>query len=147
MIRPSSTRFNTPLQSQIQSEKMEKGMTEITDLVFSQQNKEREEKEEKSVDAKESAEEENHSGDDSTSPEAKNGGVFGNFISGILHPSGGGDEREGSAAVDEREGSAASDGGGGLIDNIASHLPAPLSDDAAPATEEASILIHSIIHD
>ncbi|XP_021908740.1 cilia- and flagella-associated protein 251 isoform X2 [Carica papaya] len=33
-------------------------------------------------------------------------------------------------------------GGGGLISNIISHLP-----DAAPSTDEASILIHSIVHD
>ncbi|KAL8120350.1 uncharacterized protein LOC141661552 [Apium graveolens] len=37
--------------------------------------------------------------------------------------------------------------GNGVIDNILSNLPTPLPDDAAPASDEASILIHSIIHD
>ncbi|XP_041023835.1 uncharacterized protein LOC121264631 [Juglans microcarpa x Juglans regia] len=38
-------------------------------------------------------------------------------------------------------------GGGGIIEKIVSHLPAPLQDDAATPPDEASILIHSIIHD
>ncbi|KAG2690964.1 hypothetical protein I3843_09G210400 [Carya illinoinensis] len=38
-------------------------------------------------------------------------------------------------------------GGGGIIENLVSHLPAPLQDDVAPPPDEASILIHSIIHD
>ncbi|XP_059461490.1 uncharacterized protein LOC132190497 isoform X2 [Corylus avellana] len=38
-------------------------------------------------------------------------------------------------------------GGGGVIENLVSRLPSPLQDDVAPTTDEASILIHSIIHD
>ncbi|XP_047937954.1 uncharacterized protein LOC125185468 [Salvia hispanica] len=112
-------------------EKMEKGTTDITDIVFSQQNKEREEKvEEESIAGNpkeiEKTEEEKNCGDDSD----KNGGVLSGLIAGILHPTQESDETETS-----------------LMDNIVSHLPAPLSDDAAPATEEASILIHAIVHD
>ncbi|XWS59998.1 hypothetical protein CRYUN_Cryun08bG0170300 [Craigia yunnanensis] len=35
-------------------------------------------------------------------------------------------------------------GGGGIIDNIVSHLPTSLPDDAAPTSEEATILIHIV---
>ncbi|GAV73600.1 hypothetical protein CFOL_v3_17084, partial [Cephalotus follicularis] len=38
-------------------------------------------------------------------------------------------------------------GGGGIIDNIVSHFPISLPGDAAPLPDEASILIHSIVHD
>ncbi|XP_076894059.1 uncharacterized protein LOC143546239 [Bidens hawaiensis] len=34
-----------------------------------------------------------------------------------------------------------------IIDSIVARLPRTLSEDRAPATDEASILIHSIIHD
>ncbi|KAM3381191.1 hypothetical protein P3S68_006764 [Capsicum galapagoense] len=34
-----------------------------------------------------------------------------------------------------------------VLGNILSHLPIPLADDAVPATDEASILIHSVVHD
>ncbi|KAL8509239.1 hypothetical protein ACS0TY_016433 [Phlomoides rotata] len=75
--------------------------------------------------------------------EEKGGGIFNNLISGILNHGGGGGEDG------KREGNEAEDGGGGggLIDSLVSHLPPPLADDAAPAPDEASILIHSIIHD
>lgn len=38
-------------------------------------------------------------------------------------------------------------GGGGIFDNFVSHLPTSLPDDAAPSTDEASILITSIVRD
>ncbi|KAI5325968.1 hypothetical protein L3X38_035042 [Prunus dulcis] len=38
-------------------------------------------------------------------------------------------------------------GGGGIIDNFVSRLPTSLPDDAAPSTDEASILITSIVRD
>ncbi|KAI9152974.1 hypothetical protein LWI28_003845 [Acer negundo] len=56
-------------------------------------------------------------------------------------------EENGKVKTEEEEGGGGG-GGGGFIDNIVSHLPASLLDDrAAPTTDEASILIHSIIHD
>ncbi|KAK6152540.1 hypothetical protein DH2020_015175 [Rehmannia glutinosa] len=73
--------------------------------------------------------------------EKKGGGVFDNLISGILHQSGG-EKDEGNEKVETEANESK-----GLIDNIVSHLPTPLADDAVPATEEASILIHSIVHD
>uniref|UniRef100_A0A7N0TXR8 Uncharacterized protein n=1 Tax=Kalanchoe fedtschenkoi TaxID=63787 RepID=A0A7N0TXR8_KALFE len=48
--------------------------------------------------------------------------------------------------VDEEDAGGGS-GGGSIVDNIVSHLPLTLSDDALPATDEASILIHSIVHE
>lgn len=36
---------------------------------------------------------------------------------------------------------------GGIINNIVNSLPTSLTDDAAPTTDEAAILIHSIIHE
>uniref|UniRef100_A0A2P2IMM6 Uncharacterized protein n=1 Tax=Rhizophora mucronata TaxID=61149 RepID=A0A2P2IMM6_RHIMU len=38
-------------------------------------------------------------------------------------------------------------GAGRIIENIVSHFPKSLPDDAAPSTDEASILIHSFIRD
>ncbi|KAL6503277.1 hypothetical protein OROHE_023906 [Orobanche hederae] len=72
------------------------------------------------------------------------GGIFSNLISGILHQSGGGGGDGGGKDAENEQKEARH---GGLIDNIVSHLPTPLADDAAPGTEEASILIHSIVHD
>ncbi|GER26652.1 ubiquitin carboxyl-terminal hydrolase-related protein [Striga asiatica] len=69
--------------------------------------------------------------------EEKGSGVFSN-----LKSEGGEGGGDGRVAAEGGGG-----GGGGLIDNIVSHLPAPLADAAAPATDEASILIHSIVHD
>ncbi|XP_011015610.1 PREDICTED: uncharacterized protein LOC105119189 isoform X1 [Populus euphratica] len=42
---------------------------------------------------------------------------------------------------------AEEEGGGGVIHHIVSHFLTSLPDDAAPTTDEATILIHSIIHD
>ncbi|GFS38569.1 hypothetical protein Acr_00g0058340 [Actinidia rufa] len=44
----------------------------------------------------------------------------------------------------EEEGSG---GGEGVIDKLVSHLTTNLADDVDPATDVASILIHSIVHD
>ncbi|KAL8036775.1 hypothetical protein ABFX02_12G180600 [Erythranthe guttata] len=60
-----------------------------------------------------------------------------NLVSEILHQSS-------SNSHDEDDGNESQLG---LIDTIISHLPSPLDDDAAPASDEACILIHSIVHD
>ncbi|CAA3025273.1 Hypothetical predicted protein [Olea europaea subsp. europaea] len=63
-------------------------------------------------------------------------GFVKNVVSSIFHQSkGGGEEKE---RVEEKL---------GVIDSLVSHSPTPLADDAVPATDEASILIHSIVHD
>ncbi|KAF3973942.1 hypothetical protein ACB098_09G083900 [Castanea mollissima] len=56
----------------------------------------------------------------------------------------GGQLKQGKIEEEEGEGGG---GKGGIIDNLVSHLPASLTDNAAPTADEASILIHSIIHD
>ncbi|CAI0424150.1 unnamed protein product [Linum tenue] len=38
-------------------------------------------------------------------------------------------------------------GSSGIIDSIVSHLPKSLPEDVAPTNDEASILIHAIVHD
>ncbi|GJS48946.1 hypothetical protein Tco_0599067 [Tanacetum coccineum] len=78
------------------------------------------------------------------------GGVINNLISGIFRSNGGGDE-----VVDKDGGEVVEDGGAEVVDNIVSKLPRTLSEDTVPATapatappaDEASILLHSIIHD
>ncbi|KAM7264497.1 hypothetical protein ACFE04_002180 [Oxalis oulophora] len=93
------------------------------------------------------------------------GGVVGNMLSNLFHKNGGGDEEinkvddddEKREIVDEVEVEEAevvvvnvnedSVSGGGIISNIISNLSYSLPDDAAPSSDEASILIHSIIHD
>ncbi|KAL5720938.1 hypothetical protein ACHQM5_013560 [Ranunculus cassubicifolius] len=82
---------------------------------------------------------------------AGNGSVFNNLISNIFHKNEGenggengvGEENK-KVKVDEGEGKGE---GGGIINNIVSKLPTSLPEAAAPPTDEASILIHSIIHD
>lgn len=78
------------------------------------------------------------------------GGVISNLISNFFNPSEEDKEAEKVKDVgnkrlkmDEEEGG----GGGGLIDNIVSHLPRSIPDDAAPTTDEASILLHSLVKD
>ncbi|CAN1134305.1 hypothetical protein LINPERHAP2_LOCUS8187 [Linum perenne] len=39
------------------------------------------------------------------------------------------------------------EGSGGIIENIVSHLPKSLPEDVDPSNDEASILIHAIVHD
>ncbi|KAM0994433.1 hypothetical protein ACFX2A_010094 [Malus domestica] len=94
-----------------------------------------------------------------------NGGVFSNLISNFFNQSNGGGGG-GGGEVDEvnkeaekvtkdignkrmktAEEAEEGGGGGGIIDNIVSHLPTSLPDDAAPTTDEASILITSIVKD
>ncbi|KAM2984048.1 hypothetical protein FF2_009905 [Malus domestica] len=94
-----------------------------------------------------------------------NGGVFSNLISNFFNPRNG-DGGRGGGEVDEVNKEAekvmkdigskrmktteeADEGGrgGGIIDNIVFHLPISLPDDATPTTDEASILITSIVKD
>ncbi|KAA8517730.1 hypothetical protein F0562_015211 [Nyssa sinensis] len=79
------------------------------------------------------------------------GGIVSHLISNIFpHGEGGGGEKEDNEEVVERKEQVKREeegGGGGVIDNIVSRFPTPLAYDAAPATEEASLLIHAIVHD
>ncbi|XP_024975906.1 uncharacterized protein LOC112513777 [Cynara cardunculus var. scolymus] len=85
---------------------------------------------------------------------AAGGGVINDFISNIFNSSGGGGGEEvvenGGEVVEKGDGGGdvvEKGGGGKIIDNVVSQLPRTLSEDAVPATDEASILLHSIIHD
>ncbi|MCD9642719.1 hypothetical protein HAX54_029627 [Datura stramonium] len=81
--------------------------------------------------------------EDIASNDSGGGGIINNLISNIFHPtenSSGGGGQKGDMKKTEEESAS-------VLDNIVSHLPTPLADDAAPATDEASILIHSIVHD
>ncbi|XP_009804824.1 uncharacterized protein LOC107824352 [Nicotiana tabacum] len=79
------------------------------------------------------------------------GGIINNFISNIFHPT----ENINAVEINQENSSGEGQKGGvvqenetaSVLDNIVSHLPTPLADDAVPATDEASILIHSIVHD
>nr|GEX97044.1 hypothetical protein [Tanacetum cinerariifolium] len=57
----------------------------------------------------------------------------------------------GDEVVDKDGGEVVEDGGAEVVDNIVAKLPTTLSEDKVPASappaDEASILIHSIIHD
>ncbi|XP_071691041.1 uncharacterized protein [Rutidosis leptorrhynchoides] len=87
--------------------------------------------------------------------EGEDGGNINNFISNIFSKNNNGTE----VAVEEKDSVAdavpapvVDDDGqnqndDGVIDNIVAQLPRTLSEDAAPAADEASILMHSIIHD
>ncbi|KAL2546574.1 uncharacterized protein Fot_15807 [Forsythia ovata] len=70
------------------------------------------------------------------------GGIVKNLVASIFHQSegGGGEEKD-------NEEEKVQEKGGGVIDSLVSHLPTPLADDAAPTTDEATMLIHSIVHD
>ncbi|TMW91197.1 hypothetical protein EJD97_014647 [Solanum chilense] len=73
------------------------------------------------------------------------GGIINNLISNIFHPT-----NENSAEnqeIEKVEMKKTEEESGSVLDNIMSHLPTPLAHDAVPATDEASILIHSIVHD
>ncbi|KAJ7961179.1 Mitogen-activated protein kinase kinase kinase [Quillaja saponaria] len=86
------------------------------------------------------------------------GGIINNLICNLFHQS----EYEGEENQKRNEGKEVTNGvveneqgkkeegesgGGGIIDHIVSHLPTSFPDDAVPTTDEATILIHSIIHD
>ncbi|KAF9592321.1 hypothetical protein IFM89_014229 [Coptis chinensis] len=81
------------------------------------------------------------------------GGAFSSLVSNFFHPSEGGEQEkkeEGNGVVEENKKAKVEeeDGGGGIINNIVSKMPISLPEEAtAPPTDEASILIHSIIHD
>ncbi|XP_048127108.1 glycine-rich cell wall structural protein 1.8 [Rhodamnia argentea] len=89
------------------------------------------------------------------------GGVMSSLLSSFFHSSeegGGADaaagdvEIEGHRATEGGEKTAAKSeaeevGGGGIIENIVSHLPPSILEVASPTTDEASILIHSIVRD
>ncbi|KAH0635845.1 hypothetical protein AABB24_015620 [Solanum stoloniferum] len=72
------------------------------------------------------------------------GGIINNLISNIFHPTENSVENQ---EVQKGEMKKTEEESGSVLDNIMSHLPTPLADDAVPATDEASILIHSIVHD
>ncbi|KAH0737527.1 hypothetical protein KY290_036232 [Solanum tuberosum] len=72
------------------------------------------------------------------------GGIINNLISNIFHPTENSVENQ---EVQIGEMKKTEEESGSVLDNIMSHLPTPLADDAVPATDEASILIHSIVHD
>ncbi|KAJ4823514.1 hypothetical protein Tsubulata_017891 [Turnera subulata] len=55
------------------------------------------------------------------------------------------EKEEESVNVGEEKGKE--EGGGGIIGTIVSNFPTSLPDDAVPTTDEASILIHAIVHD
>ncbi|XP_002323020.2 uncharacterized protein LOC7460393 [Populus trichocarpa] len=96
------------------------------------------------------------------------GGLLDNIISNLVSPSSKKEQHEvsqardgGGAAEDQAQKKqkvtvvdeesekvkAEEEGGAGIIDHIVSHFLTSLPDDAAPTTDEATILIHSIIHD
>ncbi|KAF5196807.1 hypothetical protein FRX31_013606 [Thalictrum thalictroides] len=97
-------------------------------------------------------EDENHK--DGVRIDEGGGGVFNNLISNIFHQNGsGGDQdkkEDGNGVVEENKKvkvDKVEESGGGIINNIVSNLPISLPEEAAPPPDEASILIHSIIHD
>ncbi|XAR55792.1 hypothetical protein NMG60_11035995 [Bertholletia excelsa] len=75
------------------------------------------------------------------------GGIITNLISNLLQT----ERNKGDDEKKQREEKGISEATerdkGGIIDSIVSHLPPNLRDDVDPATDEASILIHSIVHD
>ncbi|KAK6779787.1 hypothetical protein RDI58_021971 [Solanum bulbocastanum] len=73
------------------------------------------------------------------------GGIINNLISNIFHPTN--ENSVENQEVQKGEMKKTEEESGSVLDNIMSHLPTPLADDAVPATDEASILIHSIVHD
>ncbi|XVE76612.1 hypothetical protein DITRI_Ditri12bG0187200 [Diplodiscus trichospermus] len=98
---------------------------------------------------------ENESGFRSAEEVGDGGGLISNIVSSLFHHSEGEvrestDESKKEEMVKVGEENKAEkteeDGGGGIIDNIVSHLPTslPEADDAAPTTDEATILIHIV---
>lgn len=78
------------------------------------------------------------------------GGIFKGLISNIFHQDqdqgGGGGERK-VKDVNQGAEQGKSERRSGFVESLVSSLPTPLAEDAAPATDEASILIHSIVHE
>lgn len=90
------------------------------------------------------------SGEESGVSSSSDGGIFKGLISNSFHQDqgqgGGGEERK-LKDVNQVAEQVKSERGGGLGESLVSSLPTPLSEDAAPTTDEASILIHSIVHE
>ncbi|XVF55035.1 hypothetical protein PTKIN_Ptkin06aG0004100 [Pterospermum kingtungense] len=84
------------------------------------------------------------------------GGLINNIVSNLFHHSEGEvvESREekkkkemvkvGKENKAEKTEDGGGGGGGGIIDNIVSHMPKSLPDDAAPTSDEATILIHIV---
>lgn len=78
-------------------------------------------------------------------PESEEG-IINNLISNMFHHKGGRREEEESSG--EKEDHKAEAGRSGLVDELISNLPIPnLGENAVPGADEASMLIHSIVHD
>lgn len=76
------------------------------------------------------------------------GGIFKGLISNIFHQDQDPGVKERKVKdVNQGAEQVKSESGGGLVESLVSSLPTPLAEDAAPATDEASILIHSIVHE
>ncbi|KAF5941019.1 hypothetical protein HYC85_022186 [Camellia sinensis] len=94
----------------------------------------------------------NGDGSDSKSEEGAGGGrIINNLISNLLHRSEAKEGKEDKNNQNEKlkDVKTEEEGGGkgGIIDNLISQLPTSLADGVAPPTDEASILLHSIVHD
>ncbi|CAL5351553.1 unnamed protein product [Camellia sinensis] len=94
----------------------------------------------------------NGDGSDSKSEEGVGGGgIINNLISNLLHRSEAKEGKEDKNNQNEelKDVKTEEEGGGkgGIIDNLISQLPTSLADGVAPPTDEASILLHSIVHD
>nr|XP_004492487.3 uncharacterized protein LOC101501670 [Cicer arietinum] len=81
----------------------------------------------------------------------KEKGLISNLVSNFFHRSEKENEDE-EIIVDEKIKRLKTEhednsGGGGFIHDIVSHLHSPLSDDAAPTADEATILINSLVRD
>ncbi|CAN1134304.1 hypothetical protein LINPERPRIM_LOCUS16178 [Linum perenne] len=86
----------------------------------------------------------------------KKGGILNNLLANLvapLSPRASADTTTGDEAAPlptrggEEEVAAEKEGSGGIIENIVSHLPKSLPEDVDPSNDEASILIHAIVHD
>ncbi|XP_075498946.1 uncharacterized protein LOC142537286 [Primulina tabacum] len=93
-------------------------------------------------------------GDEEQEQHHARGGVIGDLISAFVSKNSAEEEDKGQekdGKFEENEKSPSEEGGGfgsGLMDDLVSHLPAA-SDIvvAAPSNDEASILIHSVVHE
>ncbi|XP_028786375.1 uncharacterized protein LOC114742268 [Neltuma alba] len=77
------------------------------------------------------------------------GGILNNIISNLFHQNG--DEQGKKMEDDDEEKNkqlkTEEDTNGGVIENIVSHLPPSIPDDAVPTADEAAILINSLVRD
>ncbi|XP_054783779.1 uncharacterized protein LOC129290800 [Prosopis cineraria] len=76
------------------------------------------------------------------------GGILNNIISNLFHQS---DDEQGEKMEGDEEKNkqvkTAEEANGGVIENIISHLPSSIPDDAVPTADEATILINSLVRD